>query len=268
MSGPGRSSLEYVPVWYNRRRRKEALICLQADHSYYSAETLVQPMSSQQHSRFSADIPRLWLWSLWVLATSLSGILSIIVADLIALQDLPFAFREDFGSLSGDTLVRTLLQWIVSLVCCLSILLGLSQGFIISLIYKSKETWFWTASCFAAVLGSMLISIGLPVVGLMFPGLILGYTQSLVLRRLVQYPGWWVAVNGVAWVLSLLTGFMIGSSNISVTSLSRSWPFFPYESALQWGIGWGIGATIFACLTGVGLVFLPLGRSDVKDNGR
>lgn len=215
-------------------------------------------------------------WLLWVIATSIAGIISLIAADFMIINSLSYSFFEEFEGLHGDSFLSPLVTWGSFLSICLGISLGIAQGLVLSLVYRLHNFLLWIGTCLLSVLAGALIflissiilgggagpSLFTVSVALLLAGATIGFVQSLVLRSIIREVGWWALTNGLALSTAMIIGTLIGA-NIAPQEIKKL-PFYPLEAAVQWGVAWGVGTIVFAGITGLVLVWLM--RWPVQDN--
>jgi hypothetical protein len=165
------------------------------------------------------DTRRFWLgWTLATLAGYAAGILAL----------LPWAINAAYaaqpvwitGLVSGAVVGGTLgiaqwlvlrrdtevnLWWVVASI--VGGMVGLALGMFVSEMITlpsavpatreaARQALAWRPAMQAAIAGALL-------------GLTLGAAQWLVLQRWLRYAGWWIIVNGVAWMVGLGAGAAI-----------------------------------------------------------
>jgi len=141
------------------------------------------------------------LWFLWIMATTVGWVLG-----------------------------RFLLPNISYLV--IGIAIGILQWFVLQ--HRIRKAWQWILATSAGwALGSLVILFmvpqGMDFLAGVVAGLATGTAQWLVLRREIQWSGWWVIMNVVAWTTGmallpgiLLTGTMVGAiTGIALALLLR-----------------------------------------------
>lgn len=125
-------------------------------------------------------------WFLWILATALGWFLGGVLLSGIGL--VPSGVAIAF------------LQWLV-------------------LQQRIHKSWRWiVVSIIGWSLGwgisLMAYSLGLDFLNGMLIGVATGTAQWLILRREIQWSGWWIAVSAIAWAagISLLPGVMLSGT--------------------------------------------------------
>lgn len=137
------------------------------------------------------------LWFLWIMATSVGWVLGRLLLPNLALVTVGLA-------------------------------IGILQWFLLQRRFKKAWQWIlattigWAAAAainFAAVPDGMDFLAGLLI------GVSVGTAQWLILRREVQWAGWWIVINVIAWTTGLAflpglisTGALVGL--ITATALA------------------------------------------------
>jgi hypothetical protein len=123
--------------------------------------------------------------------------------------------------------------------------MGLTVSVVMALAYVSTGDGVKTAL--------MLRGVGLLGAGV---GVVMGFSQWLVLKVHIRKAAWWIFANALAWSLGLTVAF-IGAGMISYPSLSL-------EAAIA-GVATGVvmGA-IIGGITGIALVWLLLGKNRIR----
>jgi hypothetical protein len=137
------------------------------------------------------------LWFLWIMATSVGWVLGRLLLPNLALVTVGIAIG--------------ILQWFL-------------------LQRRFKKAWQWILATAAGwTVGSAIVYAAIPqgmdfLSGLLI-GLSIGLAQWLILRREVQWAGWWIAVNIIAWTTGMAflpglfsTGALVGL--ITATTLA------------------------------------------------
>jgi len=130
------------------------------------------------------------------------------------------------GWLLGRFLLPNLSFWTIGLA------IGILQGIVLQ--HRIRKSWQWIlATAVGWMLGSFIILFVVPQ-GMDFlagavAGLAMGTAQWVILRREIQWSGWWIVMNVVAWTTGmaflpgiLLTGTMVGAiTGIALALLLR-----------------------------------------------
>jgi predicted branched-subunit amino acid permease len=137
------------------------------------------------------------LWFLWIMATSVGWVLGRLLLPNLALVTVGLAIG--------------ILQWFV-------------------LQRRFKKAWQWILATTAGyALGSLISNAAIPqgmdFLAALLIGLTTGSAQWLILRREVQWAGWWIVINIIAWTTGLAflpglfsTGALVGL--ITATALA------------------------------------------------
>jgi hypothetical protein len=139
-------------------------------------------------------------------------------------------FQWIMATTVGWVLGRFLLPNISFLV--IGVAIGILQWFVLQ--HRIRKAWQWIlATSTGWMLGALVILIVLPA-GMDFlagvaAGLATGTAQWLILRHEIQWAGWWIIINVVAWTTGmallpgiLLTGTMVGAiTGIALVLLLR-----------------------------------------------
>ena len=127
---------------------------------------------------------------------------------------------------AGWVLGRLLLPNLALVTTGLAI--GILQWFVLQ--WRFKKAWQWILATTAGyTLGAMLTNAailpGMDFLAGVLIGLTTGTAQWLILRREVQWAGWWIAVNIIAWTTGMAflpglfsTGALVGL--ITATTLA------------------------------------------------
>jgi len=137
------------------------------------------------------------LWFLWIMATSVGWVLGRLLLPNLALVTTGLA-------------------------------IGILQWFILQRRFKQAWQWIlattigWAA---AAAINFIAVPEGMDFLAGLLIGVSLGTAQWLFLRRELQWAGWWIAINIIAWTTGLAflpgvisTGAMVGL--ITATALA------------------------------------------------
>jgi hypothetical protein len=215
----------------------------------------------------------LLLWVRWVLPFSLALPVSMAAyLFIVGLSDL-------------------LLLWFVSsvaLLCALAI--GISQELLLGRYINLGRQWTWATATASGPGLLCLIALILPLMADILRFLIpfvdfrigvphdawdwevlsrwgwsialatTGIAQSLVLKRYMRQPGWWVVGNIVAGVIGLLLGSFVGS----LLSPEQWWPELQsdvYAPPTAWIAGTTVAAITSGACTGIAFVRLLRQRS-------
>jgi hypothetical protein len=99
-------------------------------------------------------------------------------------------------------------------IVTIGLALGVLQGFILQ--HRIRDPWRWIlATTLGWAVGAVILLLTLPngmdfIAGVVM-GLTTGTAQWLILRREVNWAGWWIALNIVGWStgMGLLPGFLL-----------------------------------------------------------
>jgi hypothetical protein len=146
------------------------------------------------------------LWFLWIMATSVGWVLGRLLLPNLALVTVGLAIG--------------ILQWFV-------------------LQRRFKKAWQWILATTAGyTLGSLLSNAAIPqgmdFLAALLIGLTTGLAQWFILKREVQWAGWWIVINIIAWTTGLAflpglfsTGAMVGLITATALALLLNVPKRP-----------------------------------------
>jgi len=206
---------------------------------------------------FADPLARWKIWLAWVTVTVFAAGIGGVTPDLLVLGLAPNAFK-------GDNAVGPLLIWGGGVVVVLGIGLGCGQAWVLAQYLGCKHGGRWVGASFAGTTVSAVVIVimgswGFTTASAIVPGLILGFTQWLVLRRSARSAQWWIAGTSIAWWVSVLFVTRVYPSFAPASSVI--FPFYPLDSAVYWAGGWIIGSLIFAIITGLVLVYVAKPRA-------
>jgi hypothetical protein len=193
----------------------------------------------QKYSRW-----KVWFW--WVLATTIPGIVGLVVSDSLVVGMPAYAFVD-------DNAIYPLSIWSCGLLLVAAPSVAIAQALVFRRFTGLRMTGVWVRNTmfgvFAAMLATVVVAeVGCMSGGLIVPGTVIGFAQWLVLRRYVERAGWWVLACTIGWNAGLISGWAVSTSLLPANRLV--FPFYPTESALYWVIPWFLGLAMFAAITG------------------
>lgn len=122
----------------------------------------------------------------------------------------------------------TTLGWVIGFLAgagAVGVILGLGQWLVLRQWVREPGWWIW-ASTVGWGVGWLLIITGIlspPEAGIMASlvaggvlGLMLGVAQWFVLRRLVDFAGWWIFVSTIGWAIGV--GGMFGIAMVGAVA--------------------------------------------------
>lgn len=201
------------------------------------------------------------LWGYWVLATTIAQMVSLGMIEVIsntANQVAPNDFNTvvtSIGALQG--FVLGVFQWLVLRRCIRHavwwIVATMVGTFLAWIIMMSAIAVFAIINASALRAMTMTTCIkGIAVFGIGL-GIVVGFTQWLVLQAHFRGAAWWIVANALAWS-SALTVALLG------VGMVESGGFHLHSAAIGAAISGTIRA-IVGTITGVALVWLFVRRS-------
>jgi hypothetical protein len=216
------------------------------------------------------DVPRnvrgftIGLWIRWVTATSVSGILSYFIAGGLvtarAEADTSGKYWGGANFMTGDNAIDSLLLWVGLLILVVGPSIALAQALVLRTVNVciGWRRWVFITSLAAAASISMA---WVAWIGVILPGVIIGFAQWSILAKCFQRANWWVMVTVSAEIAALAAGFAMTYVLPSNWLGFPSYPFYPLMSVVYWTGSWAVGLIVFSAFTGLGLIWLLWGET-------
>ena len=194
----------------------------------------------------------------WTLSTAAAAIIGLSIVNVYILAQFPNEFNYRNDNEIGPTFA-----WGCGFVILIGPLVGLAQASVLRRLqdFRKSDMWLWITATslsvpFAVIASLFLAILSTPatIIWAITPGLALGFAQWLVLMHLVQKAGWWVLASGVGWVTGAFVAYAVRTTFFQ--PIEYSYPFYPLQAAVAWGVGWAAGAVLYGLITRAMLVGL------------
>jgi len=148
-------------------------------------------------------------WFKWVIGNALASALGLFIASQVAMVFYVLGFM--ISGLGHSTAIQTVfsLVFLGIMFAVYGFFLGLGQWIILNLRVPTTRYWFWLSSLGWGIIGCRssvgiypdLSAIAAAILFGGSSGFIVGFTQWLVLRRMVTSAGWWPGISAIGYTI-------------------------------------------------------------------
>ena len=213
-------------------------------------------------NRNDAELGWAWdfsLWVRWVLAPSITAILSFFIAGALVAADTEARRFESYvdrpNFMTGDNALGAALLWMVMLIVVVGPSTTLSQALVLRSATKQVNRRLWVLVSSLAF-GISVLLFWFQYVGWFLPGVIIGFAQWLLLSKHFERAAGWILITIGAEVAAVVVGFLTRLVLPNNWIGFPSYPFYPLNSVMYWTSIWAVSVVVFSALTGLGLLWI------------